>query len=157
MWLYALLENIGSARALEKLCEESLPYRWICGGVTVNYHTLSDFRSDAGAVLDELLIDHMSALCAAGVVTLDRISHDGMRVRASAGSGSFRRKDTLEKYMLEARERVESLRKELEADPKRSDERRKAARQRAAREREARVAEALRQYDDVKKEKARQE
>jgi transposase len=153
LWLYATLEGIGSARALERLCEESLPYRWICGGVAVNYHTLSDFRSDAGEVLEELLIDHVSALRLAGVVTLNRVAHDGMRVRASAGKGSFGRKETLERHMKEAREQVEALRKELEQDPGRSDERRKAARERAARERAERVAEALRQYDDVKKKK----
>jgi transposase len=153
LWLYATLDGIGSARALEKLCEESLPYRWMCGGVAVNYHTLSDFRADSGAVLDELLIDHVSALRAAGVVSLNRVSHDGVRVRASAGSGSFRRKDTLGRFMQEARAQVETLRTELEQDPGRSDACRKAARQRAAREREARVADALRQYDDVKKKK----
>ena len=155
VWLYATLDGIGSARALEKLCEDSLPYRWICGGVAVNYHTLSDFRSDAGAVLEELLIDHVSALLAAGVVTLNRVAHDGMRVRAAAGTGSFGRNERLGRHMAEARAQVEALREELEQDPGRSDERRKAARERAAREREARVAEALRQYDDVKKKKKR--
>lgn len=153
LWLYATLDGIGSARSLEKLCEESLPYRWLCGGVAVNYHTLSDFRADAGTVLDELLIDHVSALRSAGVVSLKRVSHDGMRVRASAGSGSFRRQDTLGRFMQEAREQVEALKQELESDPARSDARRKAARERAAKEREERVAEALKQYADVKKKK----
>jgi len=153
LWLYATLDGIGSARALEKLCEESVPYRWICGGVSVNYHTLSDFRSDCGEVLEELLIDNVSALRAAGAVSLKRVSHDGVRVRAAAGTGSFRRKETLERFMREAREQVEALRKELEQDPGASDARRKAARERSAHERDARVAEALRQYADVKKKK----
>jgi len=127
VWLYATLDGIGSARALEKLCEDSLPYRWICGGVAVNYHTLSDFRSDAGAVLEELLIDHVSALLAAGVVTLNRVAHDGMRVRAAAGTGSFGRNERLGRHMAEARAQVEALREELEQDPGRSDERRKGS------------------------------
>ena len=71
-------------------------------------------------MLEELLIEHVSALRAAGVVTLNRVAHDGMRVRASAGSGSFARKETLERHMSEAREQVEALRKELEQDPKRN-------------------------------------
>ena len=153
LWLYATLDGIGSARALEKMCDESQPYRWLCGGVAVNYHTLSDFRADAGTVLDELLIDHVSALRSAGVVSLKRVSHDGLRVRASAGSGSFRRQETLGRFMQEAREQVEALKQELESDPARSDARRKAARERAAKEREERVAEALKQYADVKKKK----
>lgn len=153
LWLYATLEGIGSARALEKLCEDSIPYRWICGGVSVNYHTLADFRVGAGAVLEELLIDHVTSLRAAGVVSLNRVSHDGMRVRASAGIGSFRRRDTLERFMQEAKQQVEALRRELEENPAASDERRKAARQRAAQENLARVSEALKQYADVKKKK----
>jgi hypothetical protein len=87
------------------------------------------------------------------VVSLNRVSHDGIRVRAAAGSGSFRRQETLGRFMQEAREQVEALRTELEQDPGRSDARRKAARERAAQEREARVAEALKQYADVKKKK----
>lgn len=153
LWLYATLDGIGSARALEKLCEDSIPYRWICGGVSVNYHTLADFRSQTGAVLEEILIDHVTSLRAAGVVSLNRVSHDGVRVRASAGSGSFRRKSTLERFMQEAQQQVETLRRELEENPTASDERRKAARQRAAQENLARVSEALKQYVDVKKKK----
>lgn len=153
LWLYATLDGIGSARALEKLCEDSLPYRWICGGVSVNYHTLADFRTDTGSVLEEILIDHITSLRAAGVVSLNRVAHDGVRVRASAGSGSFRRKETLERFMQEARQQVEALRRELEENPAASDARRKAARQRAAQEHQARVSEALKQYADVKKKK----
>lgn len=155
LWLYATLDGIGSARALEKLCEESLPYRWICGGVSVNYHTLADFRSKTGSVLEEILIDHITSLRAAGVVSLNRVAHDGVRVRANAGSGSFRRKDTLERFMQEAQQQVEMLRRELEENPAASNERRKAARQRAAQENLARVSEALKQYADVKKKKKR--
>jgi transposase len=153
LWLYATIDGIGSARALEKLCAESFPYRWICGGVSVNYHTLADFRTGTRAVVEELLVDHITALRSAGVVSLNRVAHDGMRVRAFAGSGSFRRKEKLDHFMREAREQVEALGRELEENPAASDERRKAARRRAAEERAARLSEALRQYEGVKKKK----
>jgi transposase len=153
LWIFATLEGVGSARALEKLCEESAPYRWIRGGVPVNYHTLADFYSGTGGLVEELLIDHVASLRAAGVVSLNRVSHDGIRVRASAGSGSFRRKETLDRYLREAAEQVANLRRELEQDPARYSAREKAARERAAREREERVRAALNQYEDVKKKK----
>ncbi len=35
LWMYATLEGVGSARALDRLCKEHDAYRWICGGVTV--------------------------------------------------------------------------------------------------------------------------
>lgn len=153
LWLYATLDGVGSARALATLCQDSIPYRWICGGVSINHHTLSDFRSQSGAVLDELLTDSVAMLRAKNLVTLNRVAHDGLRVRASAGSGSFHREQTLERCLDEAQAQVEALRQELEEDPGAGDQRRKAARERAAKERAERVAEALKQYPDVKKKK----
>ena len=61
LWLYATLDGVGSARLLDRLCKGEAAYRWLCGGVGVNYHTLSDFRSDAGPVLDDLLSRSMRA------------------------------------------------------------------------------------------------
>jgi transposase len=95
LWLYGTLEGVGSARALARLCEEHDAYRWICGGVSVNYHTLVDFRVAHPEVLDGLLTASVAALLAEGLVELTRVAHDGVRVRASAGGGSFRRGDRL--------------------------------------------------------------
>src|SRR6185369_7773746 len=55
LWLYATVEGIGSARALARLCDEHHAYQWICGGVSVEYRTLSDFRVKHVEKLDELL------------------------------------------------------------------------------------------------------
>lgn len=149
VWLYATLRAVGSARELDRLCRAHVEYRWLCGGVSVNYHTLADFRAESGAVLDQLLRDSVAALRAAGLVTMDRVAHDGVRVRAHAGSGSFRRKETLERFQQEAEEQVQALKRELHDDPGASSARQKAARTRAAAERVARVKAALQQYPDV--------
>ena len=106
LWLYATLRAVGSARELDRLCRAHVAYRWLCGGVWVNYHTLADFRSECGAVLDQLLSASVATLRAAGLVTLERVAHDGVRVRAHAGSGSFRRKATLARFQQEAEEQV---------------------------------------------------
>ena len=143
LWLNATLDGFGSARELERRCGEDLPYRWLCGGVSVNYHTLSDFRTDHGEFLDELLTRDVAALMAEGLVTLNRMAQDGMRVRASAGASSYRREPTLEACLAEAQARVEALRQELETNPGAASKREQAARERAAREREERVQRAL--------------
>ena len=145
LWLYGTLEGVGSARALARLCEEHDAYRWICGGVSVNYHTLADFRVDPAEVLDGLLTMSVAALLAEGLVELTRVAQDGVRVRASAGSGSFRRQDRLTQYLADAEAQVAALREQLEADPGAVSQRQAAARQRAAEERQRRVAEALAQ------------
>jgi hypothetical protein len=108
---------------------------------------------EAGAVLDRLITESVARLRLAGLVRLQRVAHDGLRVRASAGSGSFRRLKKLEQLREEARQQVAALRQELEENPGASTARRRAARERAAREREERVTEALRQYEGVKRKK----
>ena len=132
LWLNATLDGFGSGRELERRCAEDLPYRWLCGGVSVNYHTLSDFRVEHGEFLDTLLTRDVASLMQEGLVTLNRVAQDGMRVRASAGASSFRRQPTLEECLAEAHAQVEALRKELESDPAAGNKRQHAARQRAA-------------------------
>lgn len=149
LWLYATLRGIGSARELNRLCRYHAAYRWICGGVSMNYHTLADFRTQHVELLDRLLTESVATLMAEGLVTLDRVAQDGMKVRASAGAASFRRQPTLEEALAEAEEQVARLRKELEGDPAASKTRQQAARQRAAKERAERIQAALDQVPQI--------
>jgi transposase len=157
LWLYATTEGVGSARALDDLCGSHAAYQWICGGVGVNYHTLSDFRVAHEAVLNDLLTQSVAVLMSQGVVELKRVAQDGMRVRANAGAASFRRERTLKECLEEAKTEVESLRQELAEDPGATKRREQAARQRAARERKERVEEALRQMPEVQAKKKPEE
>jgi transposase len=145
LWLYATLENVGSARALERLCDAHDAYRWIAGGVSVNHHTLADFRVEAVELLDALLVESVAALLVTGEVTLSRVAHDGIRVRASAGAASFRRRATLERALVEADAQVAALKAELDEDPGATSRRVAAARERAATERASRVRRAIAQ------------
>ena len=153
LWLYATLDGVGSARQLDRLCSDHVAYQWIRGGVSVNYHTLSDFRTGHTEFLDELLTQSVATLMHQNLVTLHRVAQDGMRVRASAGAASFRRRKTLEECQSDAREQVESLREELEADPGASSKRQQAARARAARERSERIRQALEEMPDLESKK----
>lgn len=156
LWLYATIDHVGNARELARLTLAHDAYRWICGGVQVNYHTLSDCRVDHGAVLDELLTDSLAALMAVGVVKLKRAAQDGVRVRASAGAASFRREDKLNEHLKAAREHVQSLKQQIETDPGALSRKQAAARTRAAREREERIQAALNCLPEIKAIKQRQ-
>ncbi|MGA9210550.1 MAG: IS1182 family transposase [Terriglobales bacterium] len=153
LWLYATLRGVGSARELNRLCEHHAAYRWLCGGVSMNYHTLADFRTQHVELLDRLLTQSVASLMAEGLVTLDRVAQDGMKVRASAGAASFRRQPTLEEALAEAEEQLRQLKQELEADPAASKSRSQAARQRAAEERARRIRAALEQLEEISKRK----
>jgi transposase len=151
LWLYATSDGVGSARALDRLCDSHDVYRWLCGGVSLNYHTLSDFRVGCADLLDRLLIEHLAALSKAGLVDLEKLAQDGVRIRANAGAGSFRREATLDRQMAQAKAVVEELKREVDADPEASNRRIRAARERAARERSERVQAAQTALAEIKR------
>src|SRR5437764_1471003 len=155
LWLYATSEGIGSARALARMCVSHDAYRWLCGSVSVNYHGLSDFRTADAKLLDQLLTENVATLSAAHVINLDEVVQDGVRVRASAGAGSFRRSKTLHKELKKARRRVIQLKQEIDDDADASNRRMRAAGERAAREREARVSAALAKLAQIEAERER--
>jgi transposase len=157
LWLWATVDGVGSARRLDQLCREHLAYRWLCGRVSMNYHSLSDFRTAHSTFLDRLLTRGVAALVDAGLVSLDTLAQDGLRVRASAGAGSFRRRKRLEELQAAAQARVSRLRAELDTDPAEGDRRQRAARERGAREREARIAAAQERMGKLEAERARRE
>jgi transposase len=139
LWIYATCQGVGSARALARLCESHDAYRWMCGGVSVNHHTLGDFRVECADVLDRLMAEHLAALASAELIDLDTLAQDGVKIRASAGTSSFRRADTLDRLLETAKAVVAHLGAEAKAHPEVSNKRIKAARERAARERVERL------------------
>lgn len=160
LWLYATLRGIGSARELDRRCDPAIgevPFQWICGGVTLNYHTLADFRVAHVEVLDNLLTNSIAVLLEQDLVSMERVAQDGMKVRASAGAASFRRRSRLEELRDEAQAQVEALKQELESDPTAEKRRQQAARQRAAAERAARLHQALEQLPQVEASKPAKE
>lgn len=155
LWLYAVLDGVGSGREVTRLACEHDAYRWICGGVSVNYHALNDFRSGNEALMDEVLTANVAALAAAGAISLERVAQDGMRVRADAGAASFRRQASLEQHLAEAGELVKDIKQRALSDPAAASRRAQAARQRAAQEREERIGAALEQLPQVQAAKRR--
>ena len=153
LWLFATSQGVGSARALDRLCDSHDAYRWLCGGVSVNYHTLADFRVAHPDLLDRLLIENVAALAQAGIVDLSTLTQDGVRVRANAGAASFRREATLNKHEAEACQLVEKLKGELQDNPAASNERIRAAQERAARERLERVRAAQQARAEIAKQR----
>jgi len=151
LWLYGCIRGIGSARELARRCEESIPFRWLCGGVGVNHRLLSDFRTDHGAALDQLFTQVIASLVDRELVTVSRVSQDGVRVRVSAGGGSFRREERLRKLLAESQKHVEELRRQVEEPEKLAAVavRKKAAQRRAAEERQRRLEQALAQLPEL--------
>jgi transposase len=155
--LSATVEGIGSVRHLDELCRDHDALRWIAGDVTTNSHTRADLRTDQVELLDNLLTKSVATLLAEGLVELNRVAQDGMRVRASAGAASFRWRPALEEALAQAQEQVAALRDEVEKDPAASNRRRKAAQQRAVHERAERIQAALDRLPELKAKKKPEE
>lgn len=109
LWLLATLDGIGSAREVAVLTTRHLADEWLCGEVGVNHHLLSDFRSARPERLEALMVRVLAVLMEQGLVSLNRVAQDGIRVRASAGGSSFRRKARLEEHLRDAQAQVEAL------------------------------------------------
>lgn len=133
LWLYACIEGVGNARAVERLTEADAYFRWLRGGVPLNHHVLSDFRWQTAVLVDRLLMRGIVSLWSEGLVSLASLDDDCVRVRAPSGAASFRRLATLDRLLAEAEERVTRLRQEIDADPVLSDRRHRLARERALR------------------------
>ena len=155
LWLLAVIDGVGSARELDRLTRHNLAYRWLANGVPVNYHGLADFRVAHAEVLDALLTRSLAALMAEGLVTPEEIIVDGTKIKASAGRSSFKRAGKLDASIAAAKERVATLKAEVDADPGASIKRREAARARAARDVEARAAKAKAKLAEIEQERGK--
>jgi hypothetical protein len=151
LWLYATTDGVGSARALARACESVSAYRWLCGDVGVNHRILSAFRNDQGGRIEQLLCDHVASLSTAGLIDLDEVAQDGVRIRASAGAASFRRRKSLRNELAKAKRLLRRLARQNDDDPP------SGRKLKAARERAARVEQALAALSEVEKLRAKRE
>lgn len=151
LWLYAYSQGIGSAREVARRCAYDPAFQWLTGLGEVNYHTLADFRVEQRAALDELFTQALGLLSAEGLITLERVMHDGTKIKACAGSDGFRREERVRAHLEQARQQVAAL-----ADPQAEagNRRQQAARRRAARERQQRLEQALRELEQLRQTKA---
>src|SRR5208282_1265162 len=153
VWLYATLEGIGSARAIDRLCQQHAAYRWLCGGAPINHDLLAEFRREHGALLDRLLTQSVTGLIAEKLVTLEELAIDGTKVRACAGRGSMSKRKRLESIEKAVAERVAELKSELDKDPAEPERRRKRRALQAAGERARRVERARQKLAELEQEK----
>jgi transposase len=150
LWLYAYSRGIGSAREIERQCEYEPGFQWLCALKPINHHSLSDFRVDYNEALTELFTQVLGVLSAEGLITLERVMHDGTRIRASASGNTFRTEKTLREHLEQAREQVQAM-----GDPAQppANARKAAAQRRAQQERQERIQAALEQLERVRQDR----
>jgi transposase len=152
VWLYGLMRGVSSARRLARESAHEPGLQWLTGLQEINHHSLSDLRVDHGAALDELFAQVLGVLHRHELITLERVTQDGTKVRADVDKSSFGRRDALAEHLELARRHIAELNQQA-AEQEQTSKRERAARQRAAREREQRVQAAIDTVDRLQKEK----
>lgn len=147
IWIYAYSQGIGSAREIERRCEYDPSYQWLTGMEVINHHTLSDFRINGKEILDELFQQTLGLLSADGLITMERVMHDGTKIKASASDGTFRREERVREFLKLADEQVTAM-----GDPKKDDisKREHKAQERVSRERKERLELALKELEKIR-------
>jgi transposase len=146
LWIYAYSQGVGSAREISRLTGYHPAYQWLTGAEKISGHTVSSFRVEHKEALEKLFIEVVGVLSAEGFVKLNRVMQDGTKVRANAAPDSFRKRETLEQHLAEARQQCEALAKTDDNDQK---EVQKQARKRAAEERMTRLDAAVKQIEQL--------
>jgi transposase len=152
LWIYAYSKGVSAAREISRLSEYDPAYQWLTGMEPINYHTLSDFRIKHKEALDELFTQVLGLLSAEGLISLERVMHDGTKVKACASADTFRREERIRAHLEVARQQVEQM-----GDPRLAEEvgpRVAKARQRAAREKQERLELALREMEKIRSTKS---
>jgi len=106
----------------------------------INYHTISDFRTAHKESLDQLFVQTLGIMSAEGLVTLERVTHDGTKVKACAGADGFRRAERIRRHLKTAEEHIRLLQESSEEE---IGLRRQKAEERSAREKKERMERAL--------------
>jgi transposase len=154
VWLYATMEGIGSARAIDRLCQQHAAYRWLCGGAPINHDLLATFRREHAAALDRLLTQSLTGLIAEKLITLEELTIDGTKVRAGVGRGSMSKRKRLESIAKAVAERVAALKSELDKDPAEPERQRKRRALQAAEEQARRIERAHQKLAELVQEQA---
>jgi len=152
LWLYAYSRGISSAREVARRCEYEPAFQWLCALEAISYHTLSDFRSQQKEALENLFVQVLGMLSAEGLITLERVTLDGTKIKANAGGNTFRRQEKLEAHLQLAREQVR-LMEEQSAQEEPRTKRQVVARRRAARQRASRLEAAVHEVERLQREK----
>lgn len=152
LWLYAYSRGISSAREVARRCEYEPAFQWLCALEAVSHRTLSGFRSGHQTGLNDLFVQVLGMLSAEGLITLERVTLDGTKIKANAGGNTFRRKEKLEAHLQLAREQVRWM-EERSAEEEKLTKRQGAARRRAARQRRSRLEAAVREVERMQAER----
>jgi transposase len=153
LWIYAYSEKIGSGREIEQACRQLHPgFGWLTGLTVINHHTLSGFRTAHREALEQLFVEVLGVLSQAGVVSLERVMHDGTKIKANAADNSFRREPSLRQHLEAAQQQVKRLEQQAEQDPdgRTQSRRQRQAQVRAAWERQQRIEQSLVELEQIR-------
>jgi transposase len=146
LWLYAYSQGVSSAREVSRRCSFEPGFQWLCGLQPISHRTLSGFRYEQKEALENLFVQVVGMLSAEGLITMQRFTLDGTKIKASASGNTFRRKEKIEAHLALAQQHLQKINEQAATEEK-TAKRQAAAKRRAARQRASRLEDALREVE----------
>jgi len=113
--LWGMSRGLRSSRALEYACAHSVDYIWLCEGRRIDHSTFCEFRCGFGEELKDLFRQVAGIGMRMGLVSLNRISLDGTRVRANASKDRSLSADQIRGRLAQIDGEVEVILREMES------------------------------------------
>ncbi len=161
LWIYGISKGIVSGRKIAENCKDHRGFAWICGGISIGHHVLSNFRSKHCELFEDLVVQTISILVSEELIELKEVAQDGVKINANASKESFRRKPTLKKKkaaIMKNKAEIIKYIQELEDQQKKGlllkEEKRKKKRELTeALKKEKRINETLKELENFKNQK----
>lgn len=106
---YGYATGVFSSRKLEKATYESIPFRFIAGGLHPDHDTIANFRKTFLTEIQELFVQILLVAQAAGVLKLGNLSLDGSKIHADASKSHAVSYGRLVELEVELKREVQEL------------------------------------------------
>jgi transposase len=109
---YGYATGVFSSRKIENKTIESIPFRYIAGGMHIDHDTVADFRKAFLPEIADLFVQIVLLAQAAGVLKMGNISLDGTKIHADASKSkavSYKRLGELQERLHQEMEELLAL------------------------------------------------
>src|SRR5262249_55799457 len=128
--------------------------QWLTALETINHHTHSDFRVDHRVALENMFVEVAGLMSAENLNEMKRVAQDGTKIRANAGTDTFRREERIRQHLEMAQEQIEEVRKQ---EQEQISERVASARVRIQQEKKRRLKQALEELKKIRQTRSKPE
>lgn len=119
---YGYSDHTFSSRRIAKNCIENLIYKYLCGGNSPNFRTISDFRKNNLDILPDIFKQIVELCYHLGMIKIVHISLDGTKIKANVSERKSYSKDDLKKALKQVEDKIVKILSDAERIDQDEDE-----------------------------------